>query len=80
MAKPKGSTKTNRRLASEICSGHLPIANAIIEDLFTNGAGEQAVNLRMMDEHDQNLGGWSREAARGRIYAILKKHTVILKP
>jgi hypothetical protein len=51
------------------------LAEAIVDDLFINGAGQHGTRLVMMDESNKqrplNLGGWCKEAVRSRIIDIV---------
>jgi hypothetical protein len=38
------------------------IAKQIARSLFTNGMGEKAVRLVLIDENGRDLGGWSEQA------------------
>jgi len=48
------------------------LAEAIVRDLFVNGAGQQAARLVLFDHHGRDLGGWGREPARDRIETALQ--------
>jgi len=54
----------------------LEIATAIVEDIFTNGAGEKADRLVMVLELEggrrRDLGGWSRVAIQDRVARLLE--------
>lgn len=59
------------------------IAETIVRDLFSNGAGEEAKRLMLLLPYstdrgvcgrDRDGGGWSREAAAHRIATILRRH------
>lgn len=41
--------------------------DAILDCLFTNGAGQRASRLVLVDEDNKDLGGWCREAVRSAI-------------
>lgn len=43
------------------------VAAKIAEDLFTNGRGDRADRLWMMDADQVNIGGWSEAAVEKRI-------------
>lgn len=47
------------------------IADAIVEDLFTNGFCDKAVRLVMISTEGRDIGGWGRPAVRSRVLAIL---------
>jgi hypothetical protein len=54
----------------------LEIATAIVDDLFTNGAGEAADRLVMIQELEggrrRDLGGWSKVAVQDRVAKLLE--------
>lgn len=47
------------------------VAKRIARDLFTNGAKEHAVGLRLLLDDGKNGGGWSERAVVDRVRAIL---------
>lgn len=49
----------------------IEIADAIVNDLFTNGFKEHAARLVMLDVHGRDIGGWGCRVIRDRIIAIL---------
>lgn len=51
------------------------LAEAIVEDLFRNGAGEEAERLVMLLQHGRDGGGWCRGAVRDRVTEILNNPT-----
>jgi hypothetical protein len=50
------------------------LAQAIIEDLFTNGVGEKAERLKLEGPRGNDLGGWGKIAARKRVATIIEQH------
>lgn len=49
------------------------LAEAIAADLFTNGSGDHADRLVMIDGAGRNLGGWSERAMANRIAKMLRE-------
>lgn len=45
----------------------------LIEDLFTNGFGEEAVQLKLISESGRDLGGWSKAVVKAKLFALLTK-------
>jgi hypothetical protein len=48
------------------------LAKSIAADLFTNGAGEHAHRLHMVDERERGLGGWGEPFMANRILMLLR--------
>ena len=47
------------------------LADRIVEDVFTNGAGQHGVRLVITNADGADYGGWSRAGFRDRLVAIL---------
>jgi hypothetical protein len=52
----------------------LTLANAIIERLFTNGAGAKARRLVIELHNGRDGGGWCEPAARDQIIEAIRAH------
>lgn len=50
------------------------IAMEIATDLFTNGGGEKADRLVMIQHSETDIGGWSQRAVEDRVADILRRH------
>lgn len=48
-----------------------PIARRIAATLFTNGIGQKAVRLVLVDANGKDLGGWCENAVADQIAAVL---------
>ena len=47
------------------------LADRIVEDVFTNGAGQHGARLVITDADGADYGGWSRAGFRDRLVALL---------
>ena len=47
--------------------------DALVADLFTNGLGEEAERLVLVDARNRDLGGWCRTAVTDRIRAAVAR-------
>lgn len=56
------------------------LAEAIVEDLFINGFGQEAQRLICVDGNEKDLGGWCRAAAQSRIEKILSGKSDAVAP
>lgn len=77
--KPKPRPLTKRpieppKAKREISSYQRELARAIASYLFTNGVGERADRLVMVNDRGHDLGGWVDWAAENRIAELLADH------
>lgn len=52
------------------------IAAAIVERLFTNGAGQRAERLVLTDRNGRDLGGWADKPAQDQIVRVLRQFEI----
>jgi hypothetical protein len=50
----------------------ITVAQQIVDDLFRNGVGEQAVRLMLVLPDGRDGGGWGRRPAQDQIERILR--------
>lgn len=69
LAERKGGTMS--RTGSALQSKAQRVTRAIVDDLYTNAFGERGKRLAIKADDEHDLGGWCKEAAESRVYAIV---------